>query len=366
LNYKETIYFISKSLTISLDENNRQEIQKQLQSKTIDWKNVVEVSTSHYVFPAMYCNLKRVGFLSLLPKDLVNYMEYITNLNRERNQQIITQAKGLNTLLLKNNITPIFLKGTANLLAGIYDDIAERMVGDIDFLFSKEDYPNAITVLRENGYYEVNKSTYYFPYEKHYRRLQKDNNIAAIEIHRELLDVKKYIKEFNYDIVKKDCQVIDEICVLSYANKLNLTILSKQINDSGFYFKTIPLRSAYDVFLFSKKTSVKDAVNSLCSLKYHLNCFLASCYEVFNSIESLNYNNTKKIAAYLTDFNSQLANPKATHRKHKRIQMYLFLKHRLNIIYKSILYKDYRVWLFKRLTDKNWYKQKLIQLGIKQ
>ena len=28
-------------------------------------------------------------------------MEHITNLNRERNQQIITQAKELNTLLLK-------------------------------------------------------------------------------------------------------------------------------------------------------------------------------------------------------------------------------------------------------------------------
>ena len=292
-------------------------------------------------------------------------MEHITNLNRERNQQIITQAKELNTLLLKNNITPIFLKGTGNLLAGIYDDIAERMVGDIDFLFSKEDYPNAITVLRENGYSEVNKYAYYFPYEKHYRRLQKENNIAAIEIHRELLDVKKYIKEFNYNVVKKDSQVIDEACVLSYANKLNLTILSKQINDSGFYYKTIPLRSAYDVFLLSKKTSAKDAVNSLDTLNHSLNCFLATCHEVFNSVASLDYNNTTITAAYLNDFNSQFANPKATYRKHKRIQIYLFLKHRLNVIYKCILYKEYRVWLFKRVTDKNWYKEKLTQLGFK-
>jgi hypothetical protein len=365
LNYKETLYFISKCLTISLEKSNRLEIEKLLQSKTIDWEAVVEVSTAHYVFPAVYCNLKRVDFLHYLPQELVNFMEHITNLNRERNQQIISQAKELNTLLLKNNITPIFLKGTGNLFAGIYDDIAERMVGDIDFLFSKEDYPNAITVLRENGYSEVNKSTYYFPVEKHYRRLQKDNNIAAIEIHRELLDVKKYIKEFNYSVVKKDCQVIDEACVLSYANKLNLTILSKQINDSGFHYKTIPLRSAYDVFLLSKKTSAKEAVISLDTLNHPLNCFLASCYEVFNSVDSLEYNNTKKTAAYLSDFNSQFANPKATHRKHKIIQIYLFLKHRLYIIYKSIIYKEYRVWLFKRVTDKNWYKEKLIKLGFK-
>ena len=53
MNYKETLYFISKCLTISLEESNRQEIKKQLQSKTIDWEAVVKVSTAHYVFPAL-------------------------------------------------------------------------------------------------------------------------------------------------------------------------------------------------------------------------------------------------------------------------------------------------------------------------
>ena len=364
MNYKETLYFISKCLTISLEESNRQEIKKQLQSKTIDWEAVVEVSTAHYVFPAMYCNLKRVGFLSYLPQELVNFMEHITNLNRERNQQIITQAKDLNNLLLKNNITPIFLKGTGNLLAGIYDDIAERMVGDIDFLFSKQDFPNAITVLRENGYSEVEKYTYYIPEEKHYRRLKKENNIAAIEIHKEIL-IEKYINEFNYSFVEKDSQPINEVAVLSYANKLNLSIIASQINDNGFFYKSIPLRNAYDVFLLSKKTSAKAAVNSLDTLNHSLNCFLATCHEVFNKVDSLEYNPNTKVDSYLSVFNSQFANPKATHRKHKIIQIYLFLKHRLNLIYKSIIYKEYRVWLFKRVTDKNWYKEKLIQIGFK-
>ena len=95
--------------------------------------------------------LQRANFLHYLPEDLVAYMVYITNLNRDRNEEIITQAKELNTLLLTNNIPPIFLKGTGNLLAGIYDDVAERMVGDIDFIFSKEDYPKAITILRDFG-----------------------------------------------------------------------------------------------------------------------------------------------------------------------------------------------------------------------
>ena len=150
-------------------------------------------------------------------------------------KKLLHKPRELNTLLLANNITPIFLKGTGNLLAGIYDDIAERMVGDIDFIFSKEDYQIAITILRESGYSEVEKREYYSPSEhRHYRRLQKKNNIAAIEIHSEILGIEKYRKEFNYSVVEKDSQVINEVRVLSYAKKLNLSIIANQINDQWF------------------------------------------------------------------------------------------------------------------------------------
>jgi hypothetical protein len=366
LNYKETLFFIAKCLTISLEEKKRDEIEIMLKSTDVDWKAVVKMSTSHYVFPAIYCNFKRANFLKYLPQDLVSYMEYITNLNRDRNAQILQQAQELNNLLLANNIRPIFLKGTGNLLAGIYDDIAERMVGDIDFIFSKEDYPKAIIVLREFGYSEVEKRKYHNPETKHYRRLQKENSIAAIEIHKDLLSIKKYTNEFNYSFVEKDSQFIKGVSVLSYANKLNLSIIANQINDNGFYFKTMALRNAYDVFLLSKKTNAKDAVNTLDKLSYPLNCFLASCYAVFNTVDSLAYKNTKKSASYLNVFHRQFLSSKKTKRKHKRIKIYLFIKSRVNIIYKSIIYKQYRVWLFKRVTDKNWYKEKLIQLGIKK
>ncbi|MDB4252514.1 nucleotidyltransferase family protein [Flavobacteriaceae bacterium] len=358
---------MAKCLTISLEEKNRQEIEKQLKSTTIDWDAVVKVSTSHYVFPALYCNIKRADFLRYLPHELVSYMEYIIDINRERNKQIILQANEFNNVLLANNIRPIFLKGTGNLLADIYEDIGERMVGDIDFIFSKEEYPKAISILREFGYFEVKKQEYYPPNEfRHYRRLHKENNIAAIEIHKDLLSTKKYKMEFNYIFAEKDSQVINGITVLSYANKLNLSIIANQINDHDFYYKTMALRNAYDVFLLSKKTSAKEAVNALDKLKHPLNCFLAACYEVFNKVNSLRYNKTKKTASYLSEFNSQFTNPIPIKTQSTHIKIYLFIKLRVNIILKSIIHKEYRVWLFNVLTDKDWYKRKLVQLGIKK
>ena len=364
MNYKETLYFIAKCLTISLEEKNRQEIEKQLKSTYIDWDAVVKVSTAHCVFPALYCNLQRADFLHYLPQELVSYMEHITDINRGRNKQIISQARDLNNHLLANNITPIFLKGTGNLLAEIYEDIAERMVGDIDFIFSKEDYPKAITLLREFGYSDVKKRKYHYPdsYNKHYRRLQKENNIAAIEIHSKILKIKKFTNEFNYNVIDRDSQIINEFRLLSYANKLNLSIVAYQIHDSGFYYKTMALRNAYDVFLLSKKTNAKGAVNELDKLTNPLNCFLAACYEIFNNVDSLEYKKTKKVASYLSIFNSQFTNTVKTKRKHKHIKRYLFIKSRLNLIYKCLIYREFRVWILNLLTEKEFYKRRLVEL----
>jgi len=364
LNYKETLFFIAKSLTISLEEKNRDELELILKTTDVDWEAVVKLSTSHYVFPTIYCNFKRADFLKYLPADLVDYMKYITNLNRDRNIQIIQQAKELNSLLLEKNVRPVFLKGTGNLLGGLYKDVGERMVGDIDFIVSIEDSLKSNEILMNNGYKTKINESYLFPNFRHSPRLIKSTRIAAVEIHKELF-IEKFPHEFNYELINKKVQKINNVNVLSFEHQISLSIIADQINDNGFFYKTMALRNAYDVFLLSKKTNAKDAVNALDKLTNPLNCFLAACYEVFNNVESLEYNPTAETASYLSIFNSQFTNPIPTKRRHKRIKIYLFIKSRLNILYKSIIYKEYRVWLFKRLTDKNWYKEKRIQLGIK-
>lgn len=366
MNYKETLFFVAKCLTISLDEKNRKEIENQLKTTQIDWDAVVKLSTGHYVFPALYCNFKRVDFLKYVPEELVNYMEHITNLNRERNKQIIEQAKEINQLLINHNITPIFLKGTGNLLEGLYTDVAERMVGDIDFIVSKESFQQTIDVLQQKSSYEkVSKSDYSFPQFKHYDRLKKDHKIAAVEIHKELL-IEKYAKEFNYNLVDNDTQIINGIKVMSYNNQLSLSIFAKQINDDGYHFKNIALRNAYDVFLLSKKTVAKDAFLKFNTLKNPLNCFLAICFEVFGKVNSLEYKKTNETVKYVDTFYEYLTNESKAKSRTKRVNIELFIKKRVAIIKKSIFDKAHRKWLFKRISDKSWQQQKLIQLGLKK
>ncbi|WP_299062081.1 nucleotidyltransferase family protein [uncultured Polaribacter sp.] len=365
MNYKETLFFIGKCLTINHEEKNNIIIENQLKTKEIDWEAVVKLSTAHFVFPALYCNLKKANFLDYVPEELVNYMVRITDLNRERNQQIIEQAKEINELLLSNNITPIFLKGTGNLLEGLYEDIGERMVGDIDFIFSKEEYIKAIKLITDFGYTRVHKDAYDPISFKHYPRLQKKNRIAAVEIHKELL-IEKYADEFNYSLIKKDAQNINNVNVMSFENQIALSIIAKQINDDGIYYKNIALRNAYDVFLLSKKLNSNIIFNNLSKLKLPLNFFLASCFIVFNKTTSLQYKSTKEIENYLSTFNKQLNDSKVRNKNYKRTERKLFLKARLKIIYKSIFDKTHRNWLIKRTLDKNWQQEKLKQLGFKK
>jgi len=350
LNYKETLFFIAKCLTISLEEKNRDEIEFILKTTDVDWDAVVKVSTAHYVFPTIYCNFKRADFLKYLSADLVDYMIHITNLNRDRNTQILQQVKDLNSLLLANKITPIFLKGTGNILEGLYEDIGERMVGDIDFLFSEKDFLKAIDILKKDNYTKLESELNPFQGFRHYSRLVKPANIAAVEIHKEVT-IEKYRGEFNYKIISEDAQLINDFSVLSFENQLSLSIISSQINDYGFELKNFSLRNAYDVFLLSKKVDTKKAISKFTQLKNPLNCFIANCNLVFGDLESLGYFKTKEAENYLKTFNKSLYKSKSKLKINFKM-ITINLNRRIGIVFKSIFNSENRKWLLNRIKSK--------------
>jgi hypothetical protein len=336
-------------LTVSLEEKNRDEIELILKTTHVDWDAVVKVSTAHYVFSTIYCNFKIVDFLKHLPTDLVDYMKYITNLNRNRNTQIIQQARELNNLLLDNGVKPIFLKGTGNLLEGLYQDVGERMVGDIDFLFSDKDFLKAIDILKNDNYIKFDKNAEFFSGHRHYPKLVKKENIAAIEIHKEVT-IEKYRGEFNSKMINKDVQEINDLSVLSFENQLSLSVISSQINDYGFDLKNFSLRNAYDVFLLSKKVNAKKAISKFTKLKNPLNCFLANCNLAFGYLESLEYHKTKETENYLKAFNISLHKRKSDLKINFKL-IKINLIRRFVIVCKSILNSENRKWLLNKIKS---------------
>ena len=361
MTYKETLFFIAKCLTISHERNNKISIENELKLNTIDWDSVVKVSTAHYVFPALYCNLKRADFLQYLPEELVNYMVYITDLNRERNEQIIVQALELNSLLLKNDITPIFLKGTGNLLENLYDDIAERMLGDIDILIKKEDCNKAFEILQKNQYSKI--ISVLFEDHRHLPRIVNPDRIAAIEIHKEMLTEGKN-KFFNYDTVKRTLKLssTNNCYFLSDENKLKFTIYSKLINDEEYLLRKISLRAAYDFFLIKNKS--KDTITLTDkNLDKELNAGIEIYNYLLKSSKKINFNSTKKSKSYL---NKCLRAANKSFFNIKRYQIMLFILtfyFRLKVIIKSFFHKSYSEFILSRITSISWYKRRFF--GIK-
>jgi hypothetical protein len=298
MTYKEVLFFIGKCLTISQEEKNKIIVEKALKAGKVDWDYVVTVSTAHFVFPALYCHLKNANFLNYLPEKLVNFMVYISDTNRERNIQIIEQAKEINQLLLANNITPIFLKGTGSLLDGLYNDIAERMVGDIDFLVKKEDINKTVTLLKKDSYVYSDNTEVLDANHRHYPRLVKDGTVAAIEVHHEMLDTKGN-NYFNYNFVKDSITDKDNIHLLSNENQLLLNILSRQVNDNGHFIKNILLRPLYDTLLIANKTNSLNAVNKLEPLFHITNCYLAITAKFLNNPKNIIYLKDKEAKKYV-------------------------------------------------------------------
>lgn len=345
VNYKEALFFIGKCLTAHKDAQNKTIVEEQLKNNNIDWDYLVKVSTSHYVFPALYCNLKSAGLLHYLPKDLVGYMKHITDLNRERNLQIIEEANKINAHLRTHNIAPIFLKGTGNLLEGLYDDIAERMVGDIDILVKKEECDRAFVLLFEFGY--TNKISEVYDDYRHLPRITNDNKLAAVEIHWDMIG--KNSKCFNYNTIQSTLIEKRGFLFLSIVNQIKLTVYAKFVNDEAYHLKNTSLRAAYDVFLLHNNlTNQLEPERDLLfkELKTGLIVYSLVLGRPLSMPESLN----------ITDYNDFFT---PITRQKKYLKAYLLIIHRLRIMRKAMYKKSYFKYVVSKLFSIKWWRLKL-------
>ncbi len=345
MNYSDTLFFIAKCLTISSNQKNKIEVEKKLINVNLDWDSIVKVSTSHFVFPALYQNLKNENFLDYLPEDLIKYMKYISELNRERNLAILEQVKDINEVLLSNNIVPIFLKGASFIVEDLYNDISERMIGDIDFIVPKHQFKKSVTVLKEYGYKSKTDETgNVIPYV-HYPKMTKKNHIAAIEVHRKLMN-NKYSKFYEYNFFTKNKRVFDNINVPSLKNQIIHNCVNAQLRDNGKYYKSISLRKSYDLLNLSLKSSPLQALFENRLNFYDLNNYLALTYKIFGN-KSLKYDKNKYSKNYIKKVHLFLKN--LLLRKFHSYKTGFILNYRKRIpkVYKILFNGGYRSYFLK-------------------
>jgi hypothetical protein len=221
-------------------------LEETLSDKEFDWDNIVIEGSKHLVLPAIYCRLKAKQLTHLLPDELDIYLKEITALNAQRNHEIISQVNSLSELLNTHEIEHVFLKGSALISGGYYDDNAERMLGDIDILVANDQLDLAFEILKKNSYYPIEQTLGNDFFEhKHLPRLKTDKYICAVELHRKLF-VSHTNKALSCSNILSSSQLINTIAIPSSKHLLLHNILNYQINDNGSLYNSVSFRSAYD------------------------------------------------------------------------------------------------------------------------
>ena len=252
-------------------------LEATLSSADVDWDAIVVHGSRQLVIPTLYCRLKQRQLLHLLPEDLDLYLHDITSQNRKRNKAILKEVTMLSTLFKKHHIEHVFLKGAALLASGYYEDIAERMIGDIDILVATKQLDRAFELLQQHSFKPIPLTfgDKYFEH-KHLPRMTTNKFIAAIELHRKLF-VTYTKKELSNALVLNNKRIQNDVFVPSTQNLIEHNILNHEINDEGYRYQRINFRSVYDTLILCKSIYIvqpsRNIIKELCENKYVRNHF---------------------------------------------------------------------------------------------
>ncbi|MEI6140654.1 MAG: nucleotidyltransferase family protein [Mariniphaga sp.] len=261
----EMFYFAGKCLSMDEQTGFREEIIQKIDDDDIDWAHFVHLCSNHLILPVIYLKFKAHKLIEHLPGELAEFLKEIYDLNLARNEQILLQINDIVKLLNANDIYPTFLKGTGNLLDGLYSDKGERMIGDIDFLVPEKDYLKTARLLEDDGYYIDSEFYGNILIEIHYPILFKPDVPAMVEVHR-LIVPKKYGKKFEKGAIEKKVETLGDAgfySVLVDHDNITLNFIHSQLSHKGDLNGIVSFRDIYDLYLILKRVGMPLSLNEI-------------------------------------------------------------------------------------------------------
>jgi len=249
---------LSLSLAASRNPALLPELEAAFGAKDFDIMHYLEVGSKNMILLSIYQRFRESGLLYLFPEELQQHLAEMYRLNLERNQRILAQTERIHLLLAPHGIVPVYLKGTANLMDGLYPTPGERVIGDIDFMLPSHQVIEAAEILQAAGYKAYN--TYYefeykqTPHQNHYPRLTHPTEEADVEIHFHPAHVR-YSKEVNYDTISAGAVGSSSgYCLFpSDKDKLTLSFYHAHLKDHGKHTTCYLLRTLYDTLLLTER-----------------------------------------------------------------------------------------------------------------
>lgn len=239
LNLSKETLFISNF--IFQNEFNHKEIT------SLNHESIVKICSKHLILPLFYSLIKKNKMSNKFPKDFIDYAKFIFNINKNRNEILLKELEILVEILNKNSIRHTLLKGASNLVSGIYNNIGERMIGDIDILVDNNQKRDAYEVLKRNGYDNIAKDSFFET--RHLPRQINPRKLFAVELHTNILR-NNLLKT---DEILSQKKIIKKFFVPSFNDQFLINIYNYQINDFGTIYLNYNFKNLYDSYLLLKK-----------------------------------------------------------------------------------------------------------------
>lgn len=357
MNRIQTYYLIGNLLSTDSSSNRRESIIKSFESPNLSWTLFISMGSNHLVLQTIYCKLLEHALIEYIPLEVLDHLKYIYDLNCKRNTEILEQVSDINSLLSGQGIVPLYLKGVGNIIDGLYADMAERIMHDIDLLVPDEQWEESANILMKNGYlgikkYEPGKRTEM----KHYPTLSKPGTRAPVEIHRIPVDYK-FSGAFGAEEVWQHKKLVAgsiNCYVMCDRHKMIHNFIHSQLHHDGHLYAKVFLRNLYDLLLLSKHENLEDVFTGMNN--YHKQA--ASYLRIMNKGFGIN-NSGKHILTYtgrgyLIRHEINLRTwvfSRCTYLALKIFRAYFKLP------YLALTDRKLRTSLIDRLLDWNWYRQ---------
>ncbi len=224
------------------------------------WEELVWFCDPLLMLPALCLKCRERGWLERMPPALASQLATLCDLNRKRNGAIGEQAAEITRSLVREGIRPVFLKGVAHLLEGLYADPGERIIGDIDLLVEEKDFLRAAHILEEEGYaadaavYEESAGWLHYP------SLYREGSPVRVEIHR-IPVADPWARSFTAATVlqeRKPLPGLPGAYVPSDAHQLVHIFVHSQLQNRGHSLKQASFRSFYDLYLLARRSRAEE------------------------------------------------------------------------------------------------------------
>lgn len=258
MNRYEATRFLCRCLNPKGGKDTQKFLQDTLQSPRFSWEDLVVTASEQGVSAMMTSVFSDNELAPFLPTDLVDYFEGMETLNRQRNEQIQSQAVEIAAILNRIAVTPVFMKGAGNLLSGLYEKPSHRVMIDIDVLVPHELLFDCVAALRDSGYREHDEDIVADPRSHHYPALFLPGRVADVELHSEVIAFP-HRDLLSAEEVIADAQQIENgkvtFAVPSTEHRIIHTIVHSQVTDRNYLHGFLLIRQMIDCLLMERAAS---------------------------------------------------------------------------------------------------------------